>query len=64
MRMTSGDEVMKSKTEYENFDATMRKLIHVTHDEVKAKLDAEKAAKKRKPKRTSASGRASGGDKA
>jgi hypothetical protein len=47
--------------EFEKFDQTMRKLITVPHSKIKAKLDAEKAAKKRKPKRTSASGRASGG---
>lgn len=55
---------MKRKSEFENFDDTMRKLITVSHSEIKAKLDAEKAAKKRKPKRTSASGRVSGGEKA
>jgi hypothetical protein len=48
--------------EFEKFDATMRKLIKVPHEKIKAKLDAEKADKKRKPKRTSASGRASGKD--
>jgi hypothetical protein len=47
-------------TEYEKFDATMRKLIKVPHSKIKAKLDAEKAEKKRKHKRTSASDRASG----
>jgi hypothetical protein len=39
-------------TEYEKFDATMRKLIKVPHSKIKAKLDAEKKAKKeakRKP---------------
>ena len=41
--------------EFQNFDRTMRKLMSVPHSEIKAKLDAEKAAKKRKPKRTSAS---------
>jgi hypothetical protein len=46
-------------SEFDKFDQTMRKLISVSHGEIKAKLDAEKAAKKRKPKRTSASGRAS-----
>ena len=51
---------MKSKNEFANFDATMKQLMKVSHSEIKAKLDAEKAAKKRKPKRTSASGRASG----
>ncbi len=45
--------------EYDNFDRAMRKLISVSHDELKAKLDAEKAAKKRKPKKASASDRAS-----
>lgn len=43
--------------EFKKFDHTMRKLLKVSHDEVKAKLDAEKAAKKRKPKKASASGR-------
>jgi len=46
--------------EFENFDRTMRKLIKVPHSTIKAKLKAEKAAKKRKPK-ASASGRASHG---
>ena len=55
---------MKSKpkkhglvSEFDKFDRTMRDLIKVPRDEIKAKLDAEKAAKKRKPKRTSASTR-------
>jgi hypothetical protein len=34
-------------TEFEKFDQTMRKLIAVPHSEIKAKLEAEKAAKKR-----------------
>ncbi len=34
--------------EYDNFDRTMRKLMSVSHSEIKAKLDAEKAAKKKK----------------
>jgi hypothetical protein len=49
---------MKHSGEFEKFDATMRKLLTVPHAEIKAKLDVEKAAKKRKPK-ASASGRAS-----
>ncbi len=53
---------MKSKNEFANFDATMKRLMKVSHSEIKAKLDAEKEAKKRKPKRTSASGRVSGKD--
>jgi hypothetical protein len=50
---------MKNK-EFENFDNTMKQLISVPHAEIKAKLDAEKAAKtkKRKAKELSASGRA------
>lgn len=43
--------------EFEKFDQTMRKLIQVPHEKIKAKLDAEKAARKRKPKKASASGR-------
>lgn len=45
---------MKKKShEYENFDATMRQLMKVSHAELKAALDAEKAAKKiQPPKRT------------
>jgi hypothetical protein len=40
-----------SKTsEFENFDRTMRALISVPHSEIKARLDAEKAAKKKKRK--------------
>lgn len=52
----------KQNKEFENFDRTMRELIKVPHSEIKAKLDAEKRAKqKRKAKKPSASGRASGG---
>ncbi len=52
---------MKPTTEFQNFDRTMRELIKVPHSEIKAKLDAEKREKqKRKAKKTSASGRASG----
>ena len=51
----------KNNSEYEKFDGMMQKLIKVPHSTIKAKLDAEKRAKqKRKPKKTSASGRASG----
>jgi hypothetical protein len=49
---------LSKKSEFRNFNDTMRKIMSVPHAEVKAKLDAEKAAKKRKPKRTSASGHA------
>ena len=49
---------MNRKAEYNNFDTLMRELIKVPHSTVKAKLDAEKVAKKRKPKKASASGHA------
>jgi hypothetical protein len=38
--------------EFKNFDQTMRKLIKVSHDEIKARLEAEKDQKenaKKKP---------------
>jgi hypothetical protein len=58
---------MKLKTTDKNmlgaFDAftnVMRRLVSVPHSEIKSKLDAEKAAKKRRVKPSSVS-RASGG---
>jgi hypothetical protein len=50
----------KSQSEFENFDRTMRDLMSVPHSEIKAALDAEKAAKKKRKakKKPSASGRA------
>jgi hypothetical protein len=47
-----------TRDEYQNFTRTMEQLLKVPHSEIKAKLDAEKAAKKRKAKKPSASGRA------
>lgn len=44
----------KKQSEYGTFDRMMRRLLSVPHDEVKAKLDAEKKAKKRKRKRAKA----------
>jgi hypothetical protein len=41
---------------FKNF---MRRLVAVPHSEIKAKLDAEKQAKQRRRKRSSASARAS-----
>jgi hypothetical protein len=41
-------------SQYGQFDATMRKLMSVSHNELKAKLDAEKKSKqqrKRQPKK-------------
>jgi hypothetical protein len=49
-------------SEFENFDSTMRTLMKVPHSEIKAKLDAERRAKKKRKakKQPSASeGRAS-----
>ena len=34
--------------EYENFDRTMRELMKVSHSEIKAEIDAEKAGKKKR----------------
>lgn len=36
------------KTQFDKFDETMKELLKVPHSEIKAKLDAEKAAKARK----------------
>lgn len=41
--------------EYDKFNSMMDRLLKVPHSEIKAKLDAEKAAKKRKAKRASSS---------
>jgi hypothetical protein len=38
-------------SEFEKFDQTMKRLIKVPHEQIKAKLDAEKRAKGIKPKR-------------
>jgi hypothetical protein len=38
----------KKPNEYSNFENLAGKLVSVSHSEIKAKLDAEKAAKKRK----------------
>ena len=53
---------MKQSEEFNRFDDTMRKLISITHGEIKAKLDAEKGTKARKKRKAkpSASDRASG----
>lgn len=45
----------QTDSEFEKFDKTMDRLLRVPHSEIKAKLDAEKAAKKRKAKRASSS---------
>lgn len=50
---------MKHNAEFERFNNTMRRILKVSHADVKAKLDSERAAKKRKARKPSASGRAS-----
>lgn len=41
------------KTEYENTSNLLKSLLSVPHAEIKAKLDEEKAAKKRKKPKAS-----------
>ena len=48
---------MKRNQEYDAFDRTMRELMKVPHSEIKAKLDKEKIAKKRKKSRKSSASR-------
>jgi hypothetical protein len=42
---------MRTSKEFENFDRTMRNLMTVSHDELKAALEAEKREKEGKKKR-------------
>jgi len=49
-----------NSTEFDNFDRTMRDLMRVPHNDIKAALDAEKAAKKSKKKRKAKTPSASG----
>jgi len=48
---------MRNKSEYSKFSDLMGELIKVPHSEIKAKLDAEKKAKKRKKARKSSASR-------
>lgn len=48
---------MKTKSEYDKFTDLMKRLIKVPHSEIKAKLDAEARAKKRKKARKSSASR-------
>ena len=41
--------------EYEAFDNLLRRVVSVPHSEIKAKLDAEKAAKNKRKKRAKTS---------
>jgi hypothetical protein len=47
----------KTTDEYDRFEGLMGKLIKVPHSEIKAKLDAEKRAKKRKKAKKSSASR-------
>ncbi len=47
---------MRSRSnEYDNFASLLRDVVKVPHSVIKAKLEADKVAKKRKPKRASSS---------
>ena len=48
---------MKKESEFRRFERTVEELLKVPHSEIKAKLDAEKAAKKRKKSRKSSASR-------
>ena len=48
---------MLEKTEYKNFEKMTTELLKVPHSEIKVKLDAEKAAKKRKKSKKSPASR-------
>jgi len=50
----------KTSSEYAAFENLLRRVVQVPHSEIKAKLDAEKRAKKRKRAKTSPASRASG----
>jgi hypothetical protein len=44
---------MKTKSEYDRFESLLGRLLKVPHSEIKAKLDAEKKARKRKKSKAS-----------
>ena len=48
---------MKENNEYDEFSALASRLLKVPHDTVKRKIDAEKAAKKRKKSKKSSASR-------
>jgi hypothetical protein len=52
--MEEASTMTKRQDEYGNFDQAMKRIISVSHDELKAKLDAEKLTKSKshKKKRT------------
>jgi hypothetical protein len=47
---------MTKNSEFNKFDTAMRKLLGVSHDELKAKLDAEKKDKKKKLRKAKKNG--------
>jgi len=53
---------MNKESEFENFDRTMRDLMKVSHDDIKAELDKEKTKKieKKNDKRNKSSNRTEG----
>jgi hypothetical protein len=48
---------IKKPSEFQRFDDLTAKLLSVPHSEIKIKLDAEKAAKKRKKAKKSSASR-------
>jgi hypothetical protein len=48
---------MKKQSEYANFSELTDKLIRISHKELQAKLENEKAAKKRKKSKKSSASR-------
>jgi hypothetical protein len=49
---------MKKRTEYDKFSELVDQVLRVPHSEIKAKLDEEKGAKKRKKSKKSSASRA------
>jgi hypothetical protein len=47
----------KRTTQFQNFSQTVAELLKIPHSEIKAKLDAEKQAKKRKKSKKSSASR-------
>jgi hypothetical protein len=48
---------MKKENEFANFDRLMREVIKVPHNEIAAKLKAERTAKRRKKSKKSSASR-------
>jgi hypothetical protein len=54
--MKKNPEYVEGRKAFENFDNVMDALMKVPHSEIKAKLDAEKRAKKKSRNRASRRG--------